>query len=93
MSNLKQRIEGLKTATNSAEAISVCNEALKQIKEYSQFNLSTDATQQFEAKVADDTILALEAIDESATKNFIHIENRIQGMDNLGVKKRFKSYC
>ena len=91
MSNLKQRIEGLKSATNSAETISVCNESLKQIKEYSQFNLSTDATQQFEAKVAETTILALEAIDESATKNFIHIENRIQGMDNLGVKRGLKA--
>jgi len=91
MSNLKQRIEGLKTATNSAETITVCNESLAQIKEYAQFNLSTDATRQFEAKVAETTILALEAIDESATKAFIHIENRIQAMDNLGVKSGLRA--
>lgn len=87
MSNLKQRIEGLVSSTTSLEAKDICNEALKQYSEYSTFNLTAVASEQVDAAIAESVISKLEDIQEAEVTNFLTIEKRLYGMNNLGVKK------
>lgn len=87
MSNLKKRIEVLKTSVASAEAVAACNEALSQFLQYSTFNLPADAIQQIEEKIALDLLEKLESINDPAINDFSIVEKRIVGMNNLGVKK------
>jgi len=91
MSNLKQRIEGLVSSTNSLEAKDICNEALKQFSEYATFNLTAVASEQVDAAIAESIISKLDGIQESEVSNFLTIEKRLHGMNNLGVKKALGS--
>ena len=91
MSNLKQRIEGLKSVTTSLEAQDICNEALKQFGEYATFNLTAVAAEQVDGAIAESIISKLEDIQESGVTNFLTVEKRIQGMNDLGVKKALKA--
>jgi len=86
MSNLKQRIEGLVSSTTSLEAKDACNEALKQYSEYANFNLTAVAAEQVDSAIAESIISKLENIDDNSVSNFLTIEKRLQGMNNLGVK-------
>jgi len=91
MSNLKKRIEGLITSTASVEAKTACNEALNKYSEYSKFNLTSESLTQVEASIAESLIPVLESITDSAVEDFLTVEKRIIGMNNLGVKAAIKS--
>lgn len=91
MSNLKQRIEGLRSATASLEAKDICNEAIKQYGEYANFNLTAVAAEQVDSAIAESIISKLEDIQDASVSNFLTVEKRVQGMNNLGVKAALKS--
>jgi hypothetical protein len=87
MSNLKKRIEVLKTSTTSTETVAACNEALTQFSQYSAFTLPAEALQQLEESIANDLLNKLDNTKDLATQDFVVVEKRILGMNNLGVKK------
>ena len=87
MSNLKKRIESLQGATQDPAVKAACNEALTKIvgsistvSPYSQVSI-------IEETIANALIEAFEGIDETVTRDFIEVENRIMGMNNLGVRR------
>jgi len=86
-STLKQRIEGLMSSTTSDQAVMACKEALKKYEEYNNFILPGHLAEQFELSVAEALIKDLEAIEENNVSDFLAVEKRIVGMNNMGVKK------
>jgi len=87
MLKIKTRIEGFISKSGSTDAIAACNEALKKHAEYSYLNLSPADAAKAENAIAESLISALENIQESEVREFVEIEKRIHGMNNLGVKK------
>jgi hypothetical protein len=87
MLKIKTRIEGFISTTGSEKAVAACNEALKKHAEYSYLNLSPVDAAKAENAIAESLIASLENIQESEVKQFVEIEKRIYGMNNLGVKK------
>jgi hypothetical protein len=85
--NLKQRIEDLASSTSSDQAVVACKEALAKYAEYASFILPTHLSEQFEVSVSETLIEKLEGIKDEATANFLMVEKRIVGMNNMGVRK------
>lgn len=84
---LKQRIEGLMSSTSSDQAVMACKEALKKYEEYNNFILPGHLAEQFELSVAESLIKDLESIEEGMVSDFLAVEKRIVGLNNMGVKK------
>ena len=91
MSKIKTRIEGFINITGSAHAIVACDEALKKYSEYSYLNLSPVDAAKVENAIAESLIASLENIQDAEVKQFVEVEKRIYGMNNLGVKSVLES--
>ena len=87
MSNLKKRVEVLLGTTQVPEVREACTEAL------TKFSGSIIPTTPFsqssviEESIVNTLIESIENVDENVTKDFISVEKRIMGMNNLGVRK------
>ena len=86
MSNLKKRVETLLGATQISDVREACTEAIAKFKgsivstsPYSQRSI-------IEETIANSLIESLSGIDETVTQEFLTVENRIIGMNNLGVR-------
>ena len=91
MSNLKKRIEGLKSSTTSSDAIGACHEALAQYTEYAKLNLTSGAIAQIETSVAEALVSKIEHIDEAAVKDFVSTERNLIIRNRLGVAKALRA--
>lgn len=87
MSNLKKRVEDLRGATQLPQVREACNEALAKFagsisptSPYSQASF-------IEESIVTSLVESISSIDEQATQDFIKVEERIAGMNNLGVRK------
>jgi hypothetical protein len=93
MSNLKKRIEGLKSTTRLQDVITACDEALSQynIAELSHLNISAGSVTQIETSVAETLISKIEHITESEVQDFISSERNIIIRNSLGVAKALRT--
>ena len=86
MSNLKKRVEALLGATQISEVREACSEAINKFS--GSISASSPYSQRsfIEETIANSLIEAIASTDESVVQEFINVENRIKGMNNLGVR-------
>jgi hypothetical protein len=87
MSNLKKRVEDLRGATQLPQVREACNEAL--VKFTGSITPSSPYSQAsfIEENIVNSLLESITNIDEQVTQDFINVEKRIAGMNNLGVRQ------
>ena len=87
MSNLKKRVEVLRGATQVPAVREACTTAIEKLagsivptSPYAQSSV-------IEETVVTSLIESIENVDENITNDFVNVEKRIIGMNNLGVRK------
>jgi len=92
MSTLRNRIETLQTKTTSTAVLNACNEAIRRFDSNNAYAISAEENKVLEADIMNSLIEGLSKIEDESAKQFISmnvIEQRIENLSNLGVKKTF----
>ncbi len=96
MLDIKKRIENLQSSTNDIEVKNACLEALDNLN--TAFNTLTPQNESpfnqrivIEEAISESLMEKIKDSNDIAVKDFIHVEKRISGMHNLGVKEAIKN--
>lgn len=86
MSNLKKRVETLLAATQISEVRGACSEAITKFSGSIAPSSPYSQRSFIEETIANSLIEAIASTDELVVQEFINVENRLNGMNNLGVR-------
>jgi hypothetical protein len=91
MLNLKKRVECLLSATRLPEVREACNSALSMFP--GSFIGTTPYSQvtMIEETIVSGLIEKIETVNEDITRDFVNVEKRILGINNLGVRNAIKA--
>jgi len=91
MLSLKKRIEGLRSATQAPEVQNACNEAITKFDGSVSPSSPYSQSSFIEETIVNSLIEALADVNETIVQDFINVEKRIMGMNNLGVRNAIKA--
>ena len=87
MSNLKKRVEILHGATQRPEVREACTAAIGKIEGSISSVMPHSQISILEETIVSSLIESISNVDENITTDFVNVETRIMGMNNLGVRK------
>lgn len=87
MLNLKKRVEVLLGASQTPEVRQACATALSNFSNSITPTTPVSLSSVIEESIVNTLIESIENVDENLAKDFITVEKRIMGMNNLGVRK------